>query len=294
MEQLLQWAINNTDQEQLRKDAEAIKKGEKKPDPSKFDPKVIEAILGKDDATRMKEAVDCISDEKDTVENKVIALDNLEMLIEGIDNAMNLENMNLWPAIVAQLNNDNEEIRKGVAWVCGTAVQNNPKAQKALLDNNGLEPLLNLLRNTAEDKEVRAKAQYALSGLIKHFPEGLAQFKEKGGFEALAEIVKNPQDSTILRKTIFLYNTLMLEDPSLSKLLASQEIPEAFAKVLTKSIDEEDEDLAEKTLRSAYTLVDQTNLFVPPKLASETIRAGDKFGVDNLGLSNEEWTTLTK
>jgi hsp70-interacting protein len=61
------------------------------------------------------------------------------------------------------------------------------------LDNNGLEPLLNLLRNTAEDKEVRAKAQYALSGLIKHFPEGLAQFKEKGGFEALAEIVKNPQ-----------------------------------------------------------------------------------------------------
>jgi hypothetical protein len=40
--------------------------------------------------------------------------------------------MNLWPAIVAQLNNENEEIRKGVAWVCGTAVQNNPKAQKAV------------------------------------------------------------------------------------------------------------------------------------------------------------------
>jgi hypothetical protein len=61
------------------------------------------------------------------------------------------------------------------------------------LDNNGLEPLLNLLSNSAEDKEVRAKAQYALSGLIKHFPEGLAQFQEKGGFDALADIVKNPQ-----------------------------------------------------------------------------------------------------
>ncbi|KAI8574945.1 hypothetical protein K450DRAFT_264010 [Umbelopsis ramanniana AG] len=193
MEQLLQWAINNTDQEQLRKDAEAIKRGELKPDPSKFDPKVIEAILGKDDATRMKEAVDCISDPKDTVENKVIALDNLEMLIEGIDNAMNLENMKLWPAIIAQLNNENAEIRKGVAWVCGTAVQNNPKAQQALLDNNGLEPLLNLLSNSAEDKEVRAKAQYAVSGLIKHFPEGLAQFQEKGGFDALADIVRNSQ-----------------------------------------------------------------------------------------------------
>jgi hsp70-interacting protein len=54
MEKLLQWAINNTDQDQLRKDAEAIKKGELQPDPSKYDPKVIEAILGKDDATHMK------------------------------------------------------------------------------------------------------------------------------------------------------------------------------------------------------------------------------------------------
>lgn len=54
MEKLLQWAIENTDQEQLKKDAEAIKKGEMQADPSKYDPKVIEAILGKDDATRMK------------------------------------------------------------------------------------------------------------------------------------------------------------------------------------------------------------------------------------------------
>lgn len=54
MEKLLQWAINNTDQDQLRKDADAIKRGEMQPDLSKFDPKIIEAILGKDDATRMK------------------------------------------------------------------------------------------------------------------------------------------------------------------------------------------------------------------------------------------------
>ena len=54
MEQLLQWAVNNSDSEELKKQAEAVRRGELKPDPSKFDPKVIEAILGKDDATRMK------------------------------------------------------------------------------------------------------------------------------------------------------------------------------------------------------------------------------------------------
>ncbi|CAM0139530.1 hsp70 nucleotide exchange factor fes1 [Umbelopsis sp. WA50703] len=294
MEKLLQWAINNTDQDQLRKDAEAIKKGELQPDPSKYDPKVIEAILGKDDATRMKEAVDCISDPNDTVENKEIALDNLELLIEGIDNAMNLENMKLWPAIIAQLSNEHAEVRKGTAWVCGTAVQNNPKAQQAFVNNNGLEPLLNLLRNTSEDKEVRAKAQYALSGLIKHYPDAVKQFQEQGGFDVLAEIVKNPDDTAILRKTIFLYNTLVLENPSLAQLLASQGIPDALANVLTKAIQEEDEDLAEKTLRTAYTLFEQGSIFVPPKFASEAVNARDKFGVDNLNFSAAEWSTLTK
>jgi hypothetical protein len=38
----------------------------------------------------------------------------------------------------------------------------------------------------------------------------------------------------------------MLEDPSVAKILVSQDIPEAFAKVLSKSIEDEDEDLAEK------------------------------------------------
>lgn len=54
MEKLLQWAVNNTDQNALAEQANAIRRGEAKPDPSRYDPKVLEAILGKDDATRMK------------------------------------------------------------------------------------------------------------------------------------------------------------------------------------------------------------------------------------------------
>lgn len=62
----------------------------------------------------------------------MIALDNLELLIEGIDNARNIENMKLWPAVIKQLEAKDAEVRKGTAWVCGTAVQNNPEAQKAV------------------------------------------------------------------------------------------------------------------------------------------------------------------
>ncbi|CAO3593683.1 unnamed protein product [Absidia cylindrospora] len=103
MEKLLQWAVNNSDQEQLQRDAEAVRRGDYKPDPSKFNPRVIEAILGKDDATRMKEAVQCMTNPNDTIENKEIAMDNFEMLIEGIDNAKNIQNMGLWPVLIQLL-----------------------------------------------------------------------------------------------------------------------------------------------------------------------------------------------
>lgn len=56
MEQLLQWAITNTDQDQLHADAEAVRRNEReaKPPQQTFDPELLEAILGKDDATKMK------------------------------------------------------------------------------------------------------------------------------------------------------------------------------------------------------------------------------------------------
>lgn len=54
MEKLLQWAVNNSDNSSLAEQAAAIRRGEAQPDPKRYDPKVLEAILGKDDATRMK------------------------------------------------------------------------------------------------------------------------------------------------------------------------------------------------------------------------------------------------
>lgn len=54
MEKLLQWAVNNSDNTSLAEQAAAIRRGEAQPDPKRYDPKVLEAILGKDDATRMK------------------------------------------------------------------------------------------------------------------------------------------------------------------------------------------------------------------------------------------------
>ncbi|RUS19624.1 hypothetical protein BC937DRAFT_87186 [Endogone sp. FLAS-F59071] len=198
MEQLLQWAITNTDQDQLHANAEAVRRGEREPKPPQqtFDPELLEAILGKDDATRMKEAVVVFTNQSETLENREIALDNLELvpsfscssfaisrsfvngkltplslqLVEQIDNAMSthrlplivislhfpllpiplfnifhftiptdIQNMKLWPPILSLLSSPEPSLRKGAAWVCGTAVQNNIKAQQAVGVMNVLE-----------------------------------------------------------------------------------------------------------------------------------------------------------
>ncbi|KAF7724101.1 hsp70 nucleotide exchange factor fes1 [Apophysomyces ossiformis] len=292
MEKLLQWAVNNSDKEQLQKTAEAIRRGEQKPDPKKFDPEIIEAILGKDDATRMKEAVQCIVDPEDTVENKEIALDNLELLVEGIDNAKNIENMKLWPDILSQLDADEPAVRKGVAWVCGTAVQNNLEAQRAFLRNNGLEPLVTLLKNE-KNKEVRAKVQYAISGFLKHFPEGVEAFKKLDGFRVLVDIVKAAEDPAIRRKVVFSLNSLMIENDSLAAYLASMGIVEDLDAIIARyTKQEEDEDMVEKALRTLHTLTTQTKTVLSEQTKKDIVEARDKYGAENLGLDKNEWNDL--
>ena len=56
---------------------------------------------------------------------------------------IDIENMKLWPPLLSQLNAEEPEIRKGVAWVCGTAMQNNPKAQEAVSISNPFSFLFN-------------------------------------------------------------------------------------------------------------------------------------------------------
>lgn len=46
--------------------------------------------------------------------------------------------MNLWPKLISFLSLPEVSLRVHAVWVCGTAVQNNPKAQKAV--SNFFEP----------------------------------------------------------------------------------------------------------------------------------------------------------
>jgi hsp70-interacting protein len=200
--------------------------------------------------------------------------------------------MKLWPAIIKQLEAEAPEIRKGSAWVCGTAVHNNPEAQKAFMANGGLKPLLALLQD--QDESVRNKAQYAISGYLKHHEAGVQEFEKLNGFDILHKILKsNDTDPAMLRKVVFLYNSLVFDNEELAKSLAEDGTLQDLQNVLVKyTKEEEDEDIVEKALRAIHTILTKAKLSPSVELKQAVKEAQEKYGAENLGLVDSEWKDL--
>ena len=124
MNNLLKWSVENSSASQSDPNA---------PQPSApraLDQETLSALFGgPSDADLMKAAMEVLHSDEADLENKMVAFDNFEQLIESIDNANNLEPLGLWTPLVNLLKHEEAEMRQMAAWCVGTAVQNNEKAQ---------------------------------------------------------------------------------------------------------------------------------------------------------------------
>ena len=121
----------------------------------------------------------------------------------------------MWEPLQGLLSSPSDDIKVQALWVIGTAVQNNPAAQKAVrsapreatafallnltcfLSSRdkpqylALDPLpavtscLSTSAQSSQKQQLRAKAIYALSGLLKHNAAATASFDTAGGWDAL-------------------------------------------------------------------------------------------------------------
>ncbi|KAK3328395.1 nucleotide exchange factor Fes1-domain-containing protein [Cercophora scortea] len=144
------------------------------PTPAPLDQAALAALLfggGPSDADLMKAAIEVItdSDPSNTLENKLIAFDNFEQLIEGLDNANNLETLSLWTPLLSLLEHEESELRRMAAWCVGTAVQNNVRTQERLFALGGIPTLVKLATHAGEAEGVRRKAVYALSSAVRNY-----------------------------------------------------------------------------------------------------------------------------
>lgn len=133
LNQLLKWGIENSEASCTDPTSTTDTKAERPDWPAgrPLNPEALKALMGgPSDADLMKESMAAIQSPDVSVENKLVAFDNFEQLIETIDNANNMESLGLWTPLIRQLSNQEPDMRRMAAWCLGTAVQNNVKAQE--------------------------------------------------------------------------------------------------------------------------------------------------------------------
>lgn len=164
---LLQWGIQNSE-------------GNQQTQPNGIPPprnlvneEALRSLMGgPSDADLMKQAMYIIRNPEATPENKMIAFDNFEQMIENLDNANNMEPLGLWAPLIELLSDPEVELRRMAAWCVGTAVQNNLKSQERFLEKDGI-PILCKVAYGDPDRAVRRKAVYALSSEIRNYQPGM-------------------------------------------------------------------------------------------------------------------------
>lgn len=172
MNDLLKWGIENSDASRQPTDPNDPSSA---PAPStrELNPEVLAALLGgPSDADLMKGAMAALHSDEVDLENKLIAFDNFEQLVETIDNANNMEPLGLWTPLVDLLRHKEGEMRRMAAWCVGTAVQNNQRGQDRLLVLNVMPTLITLSTNDPDPK-VRRKAVYAISSAVRNYQPGM-------------------------------------------------------------------------------------------------------------------------
>lgn len=166
---LLKWGITNSEAAH----PDSSRTNGDGPSARGLDSEALAMLMGgPSDADRMRESIAAIQSPEISLENKLVAFDNLEQLIESIDNANNLANLGLWMPLVDLLDSPEKDLRLMAAWCCSTAVQNNQQCQERLLALNAVPKLVHLAL-ADPDAGVRKKAVNAISSESRNYQPGL-------------------------------------------------------------------------------------------------------------------------
>ena len=121
---VLKWGLNNS--------GPSVDSAGNKPDPLRtLNQEALASVLGgPSEADLMVSSMATAQSEGANLSDKVTALNNFEQLIEGIDNANNIEPLGLWSSLAHLLDHEEADLRKMAASCIGTAAQNNVKGQE--------------------------------------------------------------------------------------------------------------------------------------------------------------------
>jgi len=162
---------------------------------------------------------------------KADIIENLEYYVHQYDNALDfiqLEGFKL--IVIPSLNSTNSNLRKQACFLMGGAAQSNPQFQIAALEA-GFVDLFLRLTSLDPEPEVSTKAFFALSSLLRNFPEAQNTFLRQGGLGVLTKIFKQENKSyerlkikilTLIHDLLVERDTSEITDDSVSKARKKQ------------------------------------------------------------------------
>jgi len=144
---------------------------------------------------------------------KADVIENLEYYVHQYDNALDfiqLEGFKL--IVIPSLNSTDGNLRKQSCFLMGGAAQSNPQFQIAALEA-GFVDLFLRLTSLDPEPEVSTKAFFALSSLIRNFPEAQNTFLRQGGMGVLIKIFEQENKSyeKLKIKMLTLIHDLLVE-----------------------------------------------------------------------------------
>eukprot|EP00775_Hariotina_reticulata_P011348 gene11348-11497_t len=196
MQSLLNWAIEHSDPDKLRQQAEDVQQHEAIKDFLERKQRVAEQLSEiissqKTESQLMKEMIATLADPAASTLDKAAALGELQMLVEPIDNANDLKVLGGLKPLVAVLSaGQPPELQEAAAYVLGTAASNNAElVELLLLDHPTLVQQLLQLAGSGHEGAA-AKAMYALGVLVRGpVPQARTMFFADAGLGKLQTLM---------------------------------------------------------------------------------------------------------
>ncbi|GAB1604816.1 hsp70-binding protein 1-like [Argonauta hians] len=168
---------------------------------------------------RMKECIRIlkspIRDNED--DEKEAALEELLEWCEYIDFAIDFFKIGGFDILPTLLHDPNSELRWRTLDLIAALVQNNPFCQKAVLDSELLNTMMDVLDNDSSTS-VRIKALYAISCLCREEPTAQDNFIKRDGFSYLMRAMQADVEKLKI-KSAFLLRNIVKQKPDVKETL---------------------------------------------------------------------------
>lgn len=139
-------------------------------------------------------------------------LEDLDFLAHQFDNALEFVRQNGFKGIIYKnLNLTDGQIKQETLKLFGSLVQNNGKVQIHALETGGVGILLRIL-HLEQSVDIKSRAVYALSCLLRRFPLAQLRFVENGGISVITKILEKDPSIKVRMKLVTLMNDLLIEN----------------------------------------------------------------------------------